>query len=100
MARTRVRWGRVAGLALAAVLTGGAAGGAAHAGGKATTGPGQERQEAVRTYVVRPGDTLWGLAVRLAGPLADPRPLMDGLAALNHTDGELQPGQVLRLPEG
>jgi nucleoid-associated protein YgaU len=51
-----------------------------------------------RTYVVRSGDTLWSIAVRLGGPDADPRPLVEAIAAANHTDGMLVPGQTLRLP--
>jgi LysM repeat protein len=53
---------------------------------------------AVGTYVVRPGDTLWGIARRLAGPDADPRPLVDELAASNHVRGALQAGTRLVLP--
>ncbi|MGH9064942.1 MAG: LysM peptidoglycan-binding domain-containing protein [Acidimicrobiales bacterium] len=46
-------------------------------------------------YVVRPGDTLWGIASRL-DPSGDPRPLVDRLAAQLHGD-VLQPGQRLLL---
>jgi Tfp pilus assembly protein FimV len=90
MVRTRVRWGRVAGLAAAVAVTVGVVGGAAHAGGQ---------HSQVRTYVVRPGDSLWAIAARIAGPRADPRPLVDSLAELNHTGGRLVPGQILRLPQ-
>ena len=47
---------------------------------------------------MRSGDTLWSIAVRLGGPDADPRPLVEAIAAANHTDGMLVPGQTLRLP--
>jgi LysM repeat protein len=52
-----------------------------------------------RSYVVRPGDTLWGIARRQVGPRADPRPAVDLLARANHlADARLVPGQVLVLP--
>lgn len=47
-------------------------------------------------YVARPGDTLWGLAERLA-PGADPRPLVDRLAA-ELPGGTLVAGERLALP--
>lgn len=50
----------------------------------------------VKVYLVQPGDTLWGIATRLA-PDADPRPLMDRLAA-QVPGGVLQVGQRLVLP--
>ena len=46
--------------------------------------------------VVRSGDTLWGIARRLA-PNSDVRPVVDQLAAA-HGTGPLQPGE--RLPVG
>ncbi len=55
----------------------------------------------VRTYVVRPGDTLWALAVRIAPPGTDPRAVADELQIVNHVDpGSLVPGQTLKLPSG
>jgi len=52
-----------------------------------------------RVYVVRPGDTLWSIALRLGGPGADPRPLVDRLTALNHVrDAGITPGERLVLP--
>jgi nucleoid-associated protein YgaU len=102
MRRTRVRWGRVAALA-AAVVIAATAGGVAHAGGgprhlRQPEGVAVPHRSAVRLYVVRPGDTLWAIAVRLAGPGADPRPMVEDLAAANRTAGALVPGQTLRLP--
>jgi Tfp pilus assembly protein FimV len=45
---------------------------------------------------VRPGDTLWAIAVRLA-PDEDPRPLVDELMAAR--DGApLEPGEVIVVP--
>ena len=76
------------------------AGGAAHAGGT-------EPQDADRapsrvshawTYVVRPGDTLWAIAARLAGPEGDPRPMVDALSSANRLRGVLVPGQRLVVP--
>jgi hypothetical protein len=49
-----------------------------------------------RSYVARPGDTLWGIASRL-DPTADPRPIVAELAG--QLDGKvLQPGDRLVLP--
>jgi hypothetical protein len=47
------------------------------------------------SYVVREGDTLWTIALRLS-PGADPRPIVDALATANDVEaGELVPGQTL-----
>ena len=52
-----------------------------------------------RSVVVRPGDTLWGIAAALVGPAGDPRPLVDAIARTNGVDpGEIRPGQVLVIP--
>ena len=62
--------------------------------------PGAEasRPAAARMYVVRPGDTLWGIATGLVGRAGDPRPVVDRLATLNRVrDGLIRPGQELRL---
>jgi hypothetical protein len=48
------------------------------------------------TVVVRPGDTLWSIASRLA-PGDDPRPLVDELVAARGATA-LQPGEHIRLP--
>lgn len=47
-------------------------------------------------YVVRPGDTLWSIAARLA-PGRDERPLVDRLVAETH-GASIYPGQVITLP--
>ncbi len=89
MRRTRVRWGRIGGLVVSATLAVAVASNAAQAGGSRPAG---------RAYVVHPGDTLWSIAVRVAGPAADPRPVVDAIAAANHVDGTIVPGQTLRIP--
>jgi Tfp pilus assembly protein FimV len=48
------------------------------------------------TVVVRPGDTLWSIATRLA-PDDDPRPLVDALTDARGTTA-LQPGERIRVP--
>jgi Tfp pilus assembly protein FimV len=51
-----------------------------------------------RTYVVRPGDTLWSIALRTS-PSVDPRLVVDAIASANEVDpGALVPGQQLRVP--
>jgi nucleoid-associated protein YgaU len=67
--------------------------------GHATAGASRPAHHPVRLYVVEPGDTLWGIATRVAGPRADPRPVVDRLIAANHlSDPDVSPGTVLRLP--
>jgi LysM repeat protein len=52
-----------------------------------------------RVYVVRSGDTLWGIARRVAGPTADPRPVIARFVEANDLRGAtIQPGQRLVLP--
>jgi len=85
----------VAVLALSVAAMAGVAGRAAASGGESHSA---RRTQAVKTYVVRPGDTLWRIAQRLAGRAADPRPFVDAIAALNHSTGVVVPGQSLRLP--
>ena len=48
---------------------------------------------AARSTVVRPGDSLWSVAARLA-PGADPRPVVDALAAARHGT-ILVPGETI-----
>ena len=49
------------------------------------------------SYTVKPGDTLWSIAHRIA-PGQDPRPVVDELTADNHLQGSLQAGQAIDLP--
>jgi nucleoid-associated protein YgaU len=52
-----------------------------------------------KVYVVRTGDTLWSIALRLGGPGSDPRPLVDRLTTANHVpDAEITPGERLVVP--
>jgi len=67
--------------------------------GHAMAGASRPTPHPVHVYVVEPGDTLWSIATRVAGPGADPRPVVDGLIAANHLAGpDVVPGTVLRLP--
>jgi LysM domain len=69
--------------------------------GRAGAGATQGHAPESRNYVVQPGDTLWGIASSLAGPQADPRPLVDRLARSNHVDaGIIHVGDVLVVPLG
>ena len=53
---------------------------------------------ATATYVVRPGDTLWSIAGRVA-PDQDPRAVVDAIGAANDLPGGgLVPGQALQVP--
>jgi nucleoid-associated protein YgaU len=96
MSRTDVRRRRLVVLATAAVVAGFWAGPVAHAlGGAPPPVP-----VVSRTYVVRPGDTLWAIATRVA-PGEDPRPLVDALARVNGLDaGRLVPGRTVVVPVG
>jgi Tfp pilus assembly protein FimV len=99
MARTRVRWGRVGGLvaAVGVALTLAASSAQAGAGDTQST-HGVVQHARVRHYVVRPGDTLWAIASRLAGPGADPRAVLDSLVRANHVEGTLAVGTRLVIP--
>jgi len=48
---------------------------------------GADQRQAVRHVTVRPGETLWQLAERVA-PGADPRVVVAQLAAINHLPGD------------
>jgi Tfp pilus assembly protein FimV len=51
-----------------------------------------------RTYVVRPGDTLWSIAAAVS-PDRDPREVIHDLDALNEAPVDpLTPGMVLSIP--
>jgi nucleoid-associated protein YgaU len=51
-----------------------------------------------QVYVVRAGDTVWSIAESAIGG-ADPRPLVDAIAARNGIDaGAVVPGQALVIP--
>lgn len=97
MRRTRVR--PAARLVLVGALAAAAASGVSR-GLEARAGVGVDgvMPAASRTYVVRPGDTLWSIAERLR-PGSDPRPIVDTIERLNDVSaGELVPGQSLRIP--
>ena len=60
---------------------------------------GRGRPVSGRTYVVRAGDTIWGIARRAVGSEGDPRPLVDLLIRVNHLeDGIIFPGERLAMP--
>ena len=89
------RRGRVAVVlaALAALLVGGFTLG--HAPSQAS---GRVHHVAPRTITVQPGETLWGVAARIA-PQADPRLVVDQLVRLNHLSGAgVAAGQQLVVP--
>jgi nucleoid-associated protein YgaU len=66
--------------------------------GPLTGGSGGLEPVAARSYVVRGGDTLWGIAERVA-PGSDPRGVVDAIAEANAVDaGALVPGQTLVIP--
>ena len=95
--RAAVYWRRraiAAALGLGIVLT------AAHAGvalgGSTTNTPGRSPHSHVERVVVRPGDTLWSIAARLA-PASDPRPVVDALVAARGT-ANVRAGDVITWP--
>ena len=65
----------------------------------ATAGaPGGLQPAASRTWIVRPGDTLWSIALAV-DPNGDVRPLVDQLAAEVGTTA-LYPGESIAIPTG
>lgn len=94
MARTRVRRRRLVALSAAIAVTGVLYGPVANAVGVGT----EPEQDAARTYVVRPGDTLWSIATRFE-PSDDPRLVVASITSANGVDaGDLVPGQQLSIP--
>jgi hypothetical protein len=94
MGRTRVRRRRLIALCMVVSLAGVLSGPVAKAVG--VIGP--ARHNAARTYVVRPGDTLWSIATRFAAS-TDPRVVVDAIASANGLDpAALVPGQQLAIP--
>jgi len=82
----------IAVLAVGVVVVAGQAGAAL--GSSPLTAPGRRpTASSVTNIVVRPGDTLWAIAQRLA-PGQDPRPVVDQLGAV-YGDGPLVPGETL-----
>lgn len=65
----------------------------------AASGPAVAATEPVVVHVVRPGETLWGIATLIA-PERDPRIVIEDLREVNALpDSSLQIGQVLELPK-
>jgi hypothetical protein len=92
--RTRVRWGRM-GVAVACACLA-----VSFLAGRAGAGAARSDRPERRTYVVRTGDTLWGIASSLVGPEGDPRPFVDRLGRTNHVaSGVIEAGDVLVLPD-
>ena len=94
MSRTRVRRRRrgllAAGIAVSIAWAGPVA--------SALGGPARPEPMVQRRYVVRPGDTLWSIARRVA-PWEDPRAVVVSLVASNGVQAdELAPGRTLVIP--
>ena len=91
MARTRVRRRRLVVIAAALGVIGVLSGSVANAVGASAAEPS-------RTYVIRPGDTLWSIAGR-SSPAIDPRLVIDAIREANDLDpAALVPGQRLLIP--
>jgi LysM repeat protein len=74
------------------------AAGVAFAGGRASAAVRQHGTTA-HVYVVRPGDTLWGIARDQVGSAGDPRPVVQALIQRNGVvDGIITVGQRLVVP--
>lgn len=94
MGRTRVRRRRLIALCVMVGLTGVLSGPVANAMGVG----GAPKARPSRTYVVRPGDTLWSIAARFA-PSTDPRIVVDAITSANGLDpAVLVPGHELSIP--
>jgi LysM repeat protein len=94
MGRTRVRRRRLVALTVAIGVVGLLSGPVANAVGVGGASEGRS----ARTYVVRPGDTLWSVA-RRSSPSVDPRLVVSAIASANQVDpGALIPGQELTIP--
>jgi LysM repeat protein len=94
MGRTRVRRRRLVALCAAVGIAGVLSGSVANAVGVGGT----QQAKASRTYVVRPGDTLWSIATRFERS-TDPRIVVDAISSANRVDpGGLVPGQQLSIP--
>jgi Tfp pilus assembly protein FimV len=93
MGRTRVRRPLIAVfvvVSLVGVLSGPVA--------KAVGVGGTTVHDGARTYVVRPGDTLWSIAARFV-PSTDPRVVVHAITSANGLDpAALVPGQQLSIP--
>jgi nucleoid-associated protein YgaU len=62
-------------------------------------GGGELRLAGASSVVVEPGDTLWSIALAVAGAGDDVRVVVDRIEELNGLGGpDLVPGQVLELP--
>lgn len=92
--RTRVRRRRLVALLVTAGVV-------ATVFGQVANAVGIHRPEGTRpsrTYVIRPGDTVWSIATRLR-PAVDPRIVVDEIVAANDLDpGALVPGRQISLP--
>ena len=94
VSRTRVRRRRIALTLVGLALTGGLLGQAGSALGRSASEP---RPRSVR-YVVRSGDTLWAIAIKLV-PASDPRRTVGRIIDSSGIDaGALVPGQSLIVP--
>ena len=94
MGRTRVRRRRLIALCMMVGLMGVLSGPVANAMGVG----GAPEASTSRTYVVRPGDTLWSIATRLA-PSTDPRIVIEAITSANGLDpAALVPGHELSVP--
>jgi nucleoid-associated protein YgaU len=91
VSRTRVRRRRIlAVMSIVVVAALGAPAAASAFGGPEVSGD--------RRVVVRPGDTLWDIAMRFE-PGSDPREVVARIVEANHLDGaQIAPGQPLTLP--